>query len=66
MRIVGYLNINDIQIVPQCQCSIYLHIDWTGVKLTSEIGYVMKFPSKVQISIWTYNDWKNIDSKEPY
>ena len=44
----------------------YLQVDWTGVMLTDDMEHVTKQPSKGPISIWTDDDLKHIDPREPY
>ena len=66
MRLTGYLNINNIWIIPTPRCSRCLQGDWTGVLLTDDKEHAIKLLSKGEISIWTDNDLKHIDHREPH
>ena len=66
LRLTGYLNINNIQIVPKCGCSKYLKVDWMRVTLTNDMKHVIRLPSRGQIMLWTVHHLTVIDSREMY
>ena len=66
LRLRGYLNITEIQIIYTCTCFKYLQGDWTGVMLLDNMKLVMNLPSKGKISVWTDDDLKCIDARELY
>ena len=65
LNITGYLSINDIQIIPKCICS-RLQVDWMRVMLSNVMKHVKRLPSKAHVSVWTDNDPRHIDPREPY
>ena len=44
----------------------YPQADWTGVILTENMEHVIKPPIKGWIAVWTDNNLKHIDPREPY
>ena len=62
-RCTGFLY---IQIIPLAGCSRYLQIDWSSIMLTHDREHVIKLPLKWQETVWTNNDLKHIDPREPY
>ena len=41
LRLTGYLNISNIQIIPAFGCSRHLQVDWTGVMFSNNMEHVI-------------------------
>ena len=64
LKLTGFPDINDIQIIPTYRCSGFLQVDWSSVMLTDHREHVIKLPSERQVLVWRDNDLIHIDSRE--
>ena len=64
--LIGYLNINDIQIISPYWCFRYLRADWTATLVTNDMEHIIKRPSIGHITLWADNYLKYIIPSKPH